>query len=61
MDVFLKGNVENKWATFQDGTGKATFPAFAEAATRRQVALLPCSRTGSALRASITVAPFGMQ
>ncbi len=27
------GKVENKWATFQDGTGEA-FPDFAEAATR---------------------------
>ena len=27
--LFIR-NVENKWATFQDGTGKAAFPAFAE-------------------------------
>ncbi len=67
------GNVENKWATFQDGTDKAAFPAFAlaaeasfgaqaaEAATRRHVAILPCSRTPCKLRASNTnESPFGM-
>ena len=46
------GNVENKWTTFQDGTGEAAFPAFAVAASRRQVAIFPCSRTSSTLRAS---------
>jgi len=29
---FHNGNVENKWPTFQDGTGNAAFPAFALAA-----------------------------
>jgi hypothetical protein len=52
-----RGNDENKWATFQDGTGKAAFPAFAEAATRRQVAIWSCSRTGSTFRASKWLRP----
>ena len=51
------GNVENKWATFQDGAGYA-FPAFAGAASRRQVALLSCSRSPCALRESNNSEPL---
>jgi hypothetical protein len=42
----LNGNVENKWATFQDGTGKAAFSPFCRAHVRhvrsaRQTMVVP--------------------
>ena len=43
--VFLGRNVENHWPTVQDGIGKAAFPAYAGAASRRQVVILSFSCT----------------
>jgi len=66
----IQGLLKTNVPPYQDGINKAAFPAFAlaaeasfgaqpaGAASRRQVASFPCSRTGSTLCAQKWLRPF---